>query len=67
MTASSLRDSDGLPREVDYSADSVLHRRTRLMVVNWKVRDESMRVNTEFDAIEDVPSDYTATGYRYSW
>ena len=30
-------------------------RRTRLMEVSLKVRGESMRVNAEFDAIEDVP------------
>jgi metal-responsive CopG/Arc/MetJ family transcriptional regulator len=29
--------------------------RTRLMEVSLKVRAESMRVNAEFDAIEDVP------------
>lgn len=31
------------------------HKRTRLMVASLKVRGESMRVNAEFDAIEDVP------------
>lgn len=30
-------------------------RRTRLMEVSLKVREESMRVNAEFDAIEDAP------------
>ena len=30
-------------------------RRTRLMEASLKVRGESMRVNAEFDAIEDVP------------
>ena len=29
--------------------------RTRLMEASLKVRGESMRVNAEFDAIEDVP------------
>jgi predicted transcriptional regulator len=30
-------------------------RRTRLMEVSLKVRTESMRVNAEFEEIEDVP------------
>lgn len=30
-------------------------RRTRLMEASLKVRTESMRVNTEFDEIEDAP------------
>jgi len=30
-------------------------RRTRLMEASLKVRGESMRVNAEFDAIEDAP------------
>jgi predicted transcriptional regulator len=30
-------------------------RRNRLMEASLKVRGESMRVNAEFDAIEDVP------------
>lgn len=31
-------------------------RRERLMEVSQKVRDENMRLNAEFDAIEDDPS-----------
>jgi predicted transcriptional regulator len=31
------------------------HRRMRLMEASLKVRGESMRVNAEFDAIEDAP------------
>jgi metal-responsive CopG/Arc/MetJ family transcriptional regulator len=30
-------------------------RRRRLMEVSQRVRNESMRVNAEFDAVEDVP------------
>lgn len=30
-------------------------RRHRMMEVSRRVRDESMRVNAEFDAIEDAP------------
>lgn len=32
------------------------HRRARLMEVSLKVRAESMRVNNEFEAIEDDPN-----------
>jgi hypothetical protein len=31
-------------------------RRTRLMETSLKVRKESMKVNTEFSAFEDVPN-----------
>jgi metal-responsive CopG/Arc/MetJ family transcriptional regulator len=31
------------------------HRRRRIMEVSRRVRDESMRVNAEFSAIEDAP------------
>lgn len=31
------------------------HRRSRLMEVSLKVRAESMRINAEFDTIEDAP------------
>lgn len=31
------------------------HRRRRMMEVSRRVRGESMRVNAEFDAIEDAP------------
>ena len=34
---------------------TVQRRRTRLMEVSLKVRAESMRVNGEFDALEDAP------------
>ena len=37
------------------AAVAAQQRRTRLMEVSLKVRTESMRVNTEFDAIEDAP------------
>jgi hypothetical protein len=56
MTELLLRHPDELLHEVDNSADAVLHRRNRFMVVSLKVRDESMRVNAEFDAIKDVPN-----------
>jgi metal-responsive CopG/Arc/MetJ family transcriptional regulator len=32
------------------------HRRCRIMEASRRVREESMRVNTEFDAIEDAPN-----------
>ena len=31
------------------------HRRRRMMEASRRVREESMRVNAEFDAIEDAP------------
>ncbi len=31
------------------------HRRHRIMEASRRVREESMRVNAEFDAIEDAP------------
>jgi predicted transcriptional regulator len=37
------------------SAVAAQHRRTRLMESSQKVRSESMRVNAEFDSIEDAP------------
>ncbi|MBK5276760.1 MAG: hypothetical protein JJE30_17160 [Desulfuromonadales bacterium] len=37
------------------AAVAAQHRRMRLMEASLKVRGESMRVNAEFDAIEDVP------------
>lgn len=37
------------------AAVSAQHRRTRLMAASLKVRAESMRVNAEFDEIEDAP------------
>ena len=37
------------------AAVAAQRRRARLMEVSLKVRDESMRVNAEFSAIEDEP------------
>ena len=37
------------------AAVAAQHRRARLMEASLKVRAESMRVNAEFDEIEDVP------------
>ena len=37
------------------AAVAAQRRRTRLMEASLKVRAESMRVNAEFDEIEDVP------------
>lgn len=37
------------------AAVAAQHRRTRLMEASLKVRAESMRVNAEFNAIEDAP------------
>ena len=37
------------------AAVSAQQRRTRLMEASLKVRAESMRVNAEFDAVEDAP------------
>jgi uncharacterized coiled-coil protein SlyX len=38
------------------AAVAAQRRRTRLMEASLKVRTESMRVNAEFDAIEDAPN-----------
>lgn len=35
----------------------VSHRRARLAKVSLRVRDESMKINAEFDAIEYAPGD----------
>jgi predicted transcriptional regulator len=37
------------------AAVAAQQRRTRLMEASLKVRGESMRVNAEFDAVEDCP------------
>ena len=38
------------------AAVATQHARTRLMAASLKVRAESMRVNAEFDEIEDAPN-----------
>jgi len=37
------------------AADTSQQRRAQLLEASLKVRNESMRVNAEFDAIEDTP------------